>query len=139
MAILDPSIMGGDEQWNIEELILKICGIDYDEYLSQILEGGKKVLNNVIFEKNFDKIFNLIENYKSDSCIAYPYHVLGYFVLITGSKLPEEIKKRILASINWDNEEGLWPPEMVEERKSNLHDFRSKIINHRQGIISNFC
>jgi len=127
MAVLDTSIMGGDEQWDIRSYIIDICKIDYKEYLDD-----KSLLTRDIFEKHFDNIVFFIE--ERHSHIAY--HVFGYFILITGSHCPEFIRQRIIKLTDWKYESGKWSAKYVKDRKRHLRDLREKITNHKPGVVS---
>jgi len=126
--------MGGDAQWDLEEEIVQICNIDYEAYMDQKYENGKKVLTQEIFEKYFDKILLHIEKYDDSKRLAY--QVLGYFILFSGSKMNDDIKKKIIEATNWQEEKDFWPSEMIEDRKFYLNDLKQKILNHQSGIIT---
>lgn len=126
MTINSPNIMAGDEQWDIEYKFIKICGLNIKEYME-----NEKILNKNIFEKNFKNLIEFVESEKSH--IAY--QVLGVFILKTGSKLTNYLRKRIIESTRWIyDKENEWPHKWLKLRKFYLYDLRKKIMNHKECV-----
>ena len=63
------------------------------------------------------------------------YLVLGYFVLLTGSFLPDDLRTKIIDAANWGHEKGLWEEKFIRERKFYLKDLQNKIRAHKPGVI----
>ncbi|MBA7541508.1 hypothetical protein ES705_33822 [subsurface metagenome] len=122
------TIMGGDDQADIESYIVTICGLDYEEYLMD-----KKILTQSVFESHLVDIIDFIEN-SAYSRIAY--QVLGYFILKTGSMLPDNIKIKIIESSMWEDELDVWEEHLQKSRKFHLDAFRNSIISHRRGVVT---
>lgn len=62
------------------------------------------------------------------------YLVLGYFILFTGSDLPDGLRTKIIDSSKWKHEKGLWDQSFVRKRKFYLKDLRDKIRAHRPSV-----
>lgn len=63
------------------------------------------------------------------------YFVIGYFALITGGKITEELRKKILDIAKWEHEDGYWrDKDFALQRKIYLEDFSEKIRIHKAGI-----
>jgi len=128
MVKITAEIVEGDIEEDLAALILGLCGIDYTDFLA-----NNRILTEDIFEKNFSKIISELK--------FHPYQriadiILGYFILITGCKLPSFLKDRVLKAADWSNEDGLWEKDLENERKFYLRDFQMKMQNHRDGKVS---
>jgi len=121
-------IMAGDEQWDIEYNLIKICGLNFKEYME-----NEKILTKNIIEENFEKIIEFIGNEKSH--IAY--QVLGVFILKYGLKINNYLKKRIIEATRWIyDKENNWPYKWIKLRKFYLYDLRKKIMQQKEGVIT---
>lgn len=126
MAKLTAEIMEGDEESDLESFFIKACGLDLRDY-----HKDNRILTRNIFEKNFDKIMEIVERRDSR---RNTYLVLGYFILLTGSYLPDDLKIKIIDASKWEHEKGLWDDKFVRERKFYLKDLRDKIRSHKPGV-----
>ena len=100
MAKLTVEIMEGDEETHLEIYFVKACGLNLMDY-----NNDERILTQAIFENSFGKILDIIEEHSSRRKV---YIVLGYFILLTGSRLPEYLKYKIIETTRWEYEEGLW-------------------------------
>ena len=129
MAKQSPEIMEGDEESDVASFFMDICGLDYIDVLN-----GKCDLTREIWEKNLDKILNLV---KERSASRVTYLIFGYFTLLTGANLPAHLRPAILDAADWKYEEGRWDdPDFILERKFYLEDFSQKIRDHKPGKIT---
>ncbi len=126
MARGSAQILVDDEEIDLATFMLDACGIDYtDFYLDE------RILTRENFEKNFKFLKKMID---SRSFRRAPYFVFGYFILITGSRMPEDLRSEILEAAKWEHEDGIWANYFVPERKICLKDFREKIKTHRPNL-----
>ena len=126
MAKISAEIMEGDEESDLESFIVKACGIDLRAY-----HKDKHILTRKIFEARFDKIMEVVDKRASR---RKTFLVLGYFILFTGSFLPEVLRAKIIDASKWKHEKGTWDEKFVRERKFYLKDFREKIRAHKPGV-----
>lgn len=106
--------------------MLNACGLELNDFLL-----NERILTRENFEKNFNMLRKMVEGRRPRRA---PLFVLGYFTLITGAKIPEEIKRKILEAAKWEHEEGYWLDDgFALKRKIYLNDFRRKIHNHKFG------
>lgn len=119
-------ILEDDEEADIAGLMLSACGIETrDFYLNE------KILTRENFERNYKFLVKMIHGRKNRSA---PYFVFGYLLLLTGSKLSNDLRKRILEISKWEKEKKLWLDEgLAIKRKVYLEDFRNKILVHKSG------
>ncbi len=126
MAKLTAGIMEGDEESDIEAFFVNACGLNLKDY-----HKDNRILTRKDFEDNFDKVMGVVEERSSR---RETYIVLGYFILLTGSYLPDDLKSKIIDALKWEHEEGLWDEKFIRERKFYLKDFRDKIHAHKPGV-----
>ncbi len=126
MAKLTAEIMEGDEESDLASFFIKACGINLKDY-----HNDDRVLTRDIFEDSFDKIMKIVERRSSR---RKTYLVLGYFILLTGSVLPDDLTTKIIDASKWEHEKGLWDKRFVRERKFYLKDLRDKIRAHKPGV-----
>jgi len=127
MAFLNPSIMGGDYQVDVESEILSICSVSYDDYFN-----NDRRLDAAILEKNLDLIVSHIKNHVSHLA----YQVLGFFIVKSGAKVPESLKDEILSSAEWTIDKKVdWGDEWIKARKVYLEDLRNKLRSHKAGVL----
>lgn len=128
MAFLNPSIMGGDYQVDVESEILSICKVSYDDYF----DNDRRVSASIL-ERNLEFIITHIRNHVSHLA----YHVLGFFIIRSGAKVPESLKEEIASFAKWTIDKKVdWGDEWIEPRKFYLKDFRSKLRSHKAGAIN---
>ena len=125
MARMDVEILDDDEA-DIAGLMLEACGIFSPDFYK----------NERIFTKeNFEKNYNVLEKMvKVRHPLRSAYFVIGYFALLTGSKIPEELRQGILEAAKWEDGEGHWTDAGFElKRRIYLEDFREKVQIHKAG------
>ncbi len=126
MARSDVGILEDDEEADVAGFMLEACGIDSPDFYH-----NKRILTRENFEKNYKFFVKMAENRGSRRA---SYFVIGYFALITGGKITEELRKKILEIAKWEHEEGYWQDkEFALMRKIYLEDFREKIRIHKAG------
>ncbi|MFX1574935.1 MAG: leucine-rich repeat domain-containing protein [Promethearchaeota archaeon] len=119
-------ILDDDEEIDLATFMLDACGIDYSDFY-----WDERILTRGNFEKNFKFLKKMVEN---RSFRRAPYFVLGYFILITGFRMPEDLRQKMLEVAKWEHEEGIWANHFIPERKICLKDFREKIKTHRPNL-----
>ncbi|HDZ18151.1 hypothetical protein LCGC14_1458630 [marine sediment metagenome] len=126
MARGSAKILDDDEEIDTAHFMLKAIGLDYDDFFN-----NERILIRENIEKNFHNLRKMVDN---RSRRRASYFVLGYFILITGARLPEDLRGEILDAARWEHEEGLWLDKSFEtERKIYLEDFGEKIRGHKPG------
>jgi len=129
MAKLTAEIMEGDEESDLASFFIKACGLNYRDFLDD-----DRILTREIFENNFNNIMQIVEQRSNR---RKTYIILGYFILLTGARLPNDLKVKIIKAANWEYEKGLWEERLIRERKFCLKDFQEKIQAHKTGHSTN--
>ena len=128
MARCSPNVLGDDdEELDIASFMRDACGLEYGDF-----HDNEGILTRENLEKNFIFLKKMVDN---RSFRRAPYFVIGYFILITGAEMPEDLRHEILDAAKWKHEMGgYWLDKSVEvERKICLKDFRQKIRAHKPG------
>ena len=123
-----PFIMEGDDEADIEISLIKTCGINYGDYAKD-----ESLLTREIFEDHFDIILKEVREMGH----YIGYLIMGCLILKTGSKLPDDLRKKLIDSADWKLDRKDWrgaDEEFLELRKEILLDFQDKIRNHKPGI-----
>ncbi|HEC37115.1 hypothetical protein LCGC14_1446290 [marine sediment metagenome] len=126
MAKITAELMEGDEESDLEAFFVKASGVDLRAF-----HQDRRVLTREIFEARFDKIMEVVEKRASRRTT---FLVLGYFILLTGSFLPEDLRFKIIEATKWEHERDSWDTRFVRKRKFYLRDLREKIRAHRPGV-----
>jgi len=79
-----------------------------------------------LFEKHFEEIKEMA--IKRDPIIGY--HTIGAFILKTGSKLPSDLKNKIIEAIDYETT-NIAMSRVNTYRKFYLNDLKEKILNHK--------
>ena len=118
-----------EEHYNWSEIFLEECGIVLSEY-----QNDRNILNRVILEKYLDDFINTAN--KSGDISAH--QTLAVLILQVGAKLPNDLKEKVLESLEWENDSKRyrWSPYVINVRKAYLEDFRQKIISYKNNHIS---
>ncbi len=113
--------------WN--EIFFEKCGIVLSEY-----QNDRNMLNKAILERHLDDLINLAN--RSGDISAH--QTLTVLILQVGAKLPNDLKEKVLESLEWenDNKRYHWSSFVVNVRKVYLEDFRQKILSYRNNNIS---
>lgn len=128
MARCSPNVLGDDdEELDTASFMLDACGLEYGDFYDD-----ERILTRENLEKNFIFLKKMVDN---RSFRRAPYFVIGYFILITGAEMPENLRREILNAAKWKHEiGGYWLDKSVEVcRKICLKDFRQKIRAHITG------
>lgn len=127
MARLGPEVLESDEEMDLMEFYLNACGLDYSDILDD---------ERILTAENFQPALNMIfQMHKNRSFRRMSYFVVGYLFLITGTNIPEDLRKDILEATKWEWEDGYWGgEEFAMQRKLCIEDFQEKIRMHRAGI-----
>jgi len=124
-----PFIMEGDGEADINSHILELLGLDGWDYLND-----ESILSREYLEQNIDKVLKVA---KDPSKSPGYFQILGYYILKTGASISDDLKNKIAEASQWKYEETIYPSkEIEEERKIILKDLRDKILNHKQGRIT---
>ena len=125
MARSGVGILEDDEEADVAGFMLEACGIDSPSFYH-----NKRILTRENFEKNYELLVKMVENRGSRAS----YFVIGYFALITGGKITEKLRKKILKVAKWEHEDGYWQDkDFALQRKIYLEDFSEKIRIHKAG------
>jgi len=123
MARGSAQILDDDEELDLISFMLDACGIDDGDFFED-----ERILTRKNLEKNFKFLMKMVE---SRSSRRAAYFVIGYLILVTGSRMPEDLRYKILKKTKWEDEENRWLDEnKIIERKIYLNDFREKILKH---------
>lgn len=126
MARGSARVLDDDEEYDLVDFMLDACGIDSSDF-----HDNERVLTRENLEKNFEFLEKMVVN---RSFRRTPYFVLGYFILITGTEISDQIRLDIIEAAEFKHEEGLWLEKGFEiERRIYLKDFRQKIQAHKAG------
>lgn len=138
MARIDVDILLDDEEADVAGFMLEACGIDSPDFLH-----NERVLTRENFEKNYDVLEKMVQvrQPKNPDYIVgineagrAPYFVIGYFALLTGGRISEELRQGILEAVKWEHEEGYWSDEgFALKRRRYLEAFQEKIQIHKPG------
>lgn len=126
MARCSPNVLGDDdEELDTASFMIEACGIEYNDFYDD-----ERILTREILESNFIFLKKMVDN---RSFIRAPYFVIGYFLLITGAEMPEDLRREILDAAKWKHEAGdYWLDNNFKvRRKICLKDFRQKIRAHK--------
>jgi len=137
MARMDVEILDDDGEADIAAFMLDACGIDSSDFYY-----NERVLTRENFEKNYDVLEKMVQVRQSEDFFGLndpsraPYFVIGYFALLTGAKISEELRQGILEAAKWDYEQGYWLDEgFALKRRIYLEDFQEKVQIHKAGQI----
>lgn len=126
MARGSAQILDDDEELDLISFMLDACGIDDGDFFED-----ERVLTRENLEKNLKFLMKMVE---SRSSRRAAYFVIGYLILITGSRMPDDLRYKILNNTKWEDEENRWLDENKKiERKIYLNDFHEKIRSHIPG------
>lgn len=126
MARIDVGILEDDEEADEAGFMLEACGIFSPDFYH-----NERVLTRENFEKNYDALDKMVQVRHPNRA---PYFVIGYFALLTGAKISEELRQGILEVAKWEHEEGYWKDEgFALKRRIYLEDFQEKIRIYKAG------
>jgi hypothetical protein len=127
MARSSPNILDDDEEFDTASFMLEACGLEYSDFYD-----NEQILTRENLEKNFNFLLKMVDK---RSFRRAPYFVIGYFILITGAEMPEDLYHKILDAAKWKHEKGpYWFDKRDKvKRKICLKDFRQKIRAHKPG------
>jgi Leucine-rich repeat (LRR) protein len=113
-----------EEHYYWIELFLEKCSIVLSGY-----QNDRNILNKAILEEHLDDLIN----YANKSGDISAHQTLAVLILQVGAKLPDDLKEKVLESLEWenDNKRYRWPSYVINVRKIYLEDFRQKIINYK--------
>jgi len=122
MIIFSPEIDGNEYFQHAEEEIVKVCGLDVNEYYN-----NKDILIKELWDKHFDKIVLAA----IDVDVLVGSQTVGYLAMQIGGKLPTPIYSQILNHTEWEKDKTLgWEGNTIEQRKQHLQEFREKLKAH---------
>ncbi|MBN1801259.1 MAG: hypothetical protein JW891_07115 [Candidatus Lokiarchaeota archaeon] len=134
-----PGIMQGSFQMDLESKLTEFWDLDLGTFLDNKLDPKKSPLKKEIFEKNLSKVLGYIDALNGTLIVLtqkrIAYQVLGYFVLLTGAEISEDLNEKILIASDFQREKHKWPEFWREEREFCLNELRESIINHKPGKI----
>ena len=118
-----------EEHYYWREIFLEKCGIVLSEY-----QGDRNILNKAILKEHLDDLINYAN--KSDDISAH--QTLAVLILQVGAKLPNDLKEKVLESLEWENDNKIysWSPYVINVRKVYLEDFKQKIIGYKNNKAS---
>ena len=118
-----------EEHYYWREMFFERCGIVLSAY-----QNDRNILNKAILEKHLDDFINTAN--KSGDISAH--QTLMVLILQVGAKLPNDLKEKVLESLEWenDNKRYSWSTYVINVRKVYLEDFRQKIISYKSNNTS---
>jgi len=137
MARGSVAILDDDAEADVAGFMLEACGIESRDFFN-----NERVLTRENFEKNYDILEKMVHVRQPSSeyitgineAGRAPYFVIGYFALLTGARISENLRKGILEVANWEHEEGYWKDEgFALKRRRYLEAFQEKIQLHKAG------
>ena len=115
------TVMGGDTPLDYQGDMVDLCGVDYDKFADMDYDHTK--IRSEI-ESNLDKLVEYCNSVKyGEPEIAW--QVLGVIILESGSKLPDDIKTKIVEAADNDD----WAQE-DEERNRYMKAFKYAVENY---------
>ena len=142
MGKCSPMILDGDGEADCLSHINKLIGYDTPDYTElsddemewEDLRYQKIFPPRELLEKNLmqnSKLLDRIQNWTENTL---EFLVLGGIVVITGAKMPEDVKLKILTAIEWSIVHEKWNSEkFARERKKALLDLKYHITNYIPG------
>ncbi len=130
MLIWSPEIVGNEYFRKVEEKIVKLCGLNLNEYCKD-----KTILTKELWDKNFDKI--VLAAIKIDATIVF--QSVGLLAIQTQGKLPTSIYSQIMkySELQHDKQLG-WKGKTAEVRKEKLKEFRERLTAHYDHYIQKY-
>jgi len=130
MIIFSPEINGNEYFQKAEEEIVKICGLDVNEYYN-----NKEILTKEVWDRSFDKIVLTA----LDVDVLVGYQAVGHLAMQTGGKLPTPIYTQILKYCEWEQDKKLgWKGKTIQKRKQILHEFREHLTAHYKQYMKKY-
>lgn len=126
MTRIDVAILLDDEESDVASLMLNACGIEYRDF-----NQDERIFTKENFEQNYKILAKMVEGRAPRNA---PYFVLGYFSLLTGRRIEENMKERIIEIVKKSIEEERWSDKGFSlKRKAYLKDFKDKLIIQKYG------
>ena len=126
------TIMGNWRARHYYQDLFFIClDSETHEEKSQLLADSKFIdFMKVLIVRSYDELISFVQEQHS----RLAYLVLGWFFMLFGGKITEDVKEQILKYAEWDYERLQFKneEEMVLRRKY-LSEFRKKIVNYKEG------
>ncbi|MHA1488313.1 MAG: hypothetical protein ACTSRI_01510 [Promethearchaeota archaeon] len=92
MARSSATITDDDEEIDLASFMLDACGIAYSDFMLE-----ERILTREIFEGSLEVLLKMAEH---RSFRRSTYFVIGYFFLVTGAEMPEDLRYDILEAAN---------------------------------------
>ena len=142
MGRMSVHILDDDREADSAAYMLEACGVEPDDFYD-----NERVITRENLEKNYKFLVKMVDVRQPGEALKNhinfeglynsgrePFFVLGYLILLTGAKTPEELRQDILEAADWKHEEGYWSDEdFALKRKIYLEDFSEKIRIHKPG------
>jgi len=120
MGAWSETIMGSDNALDAQgDIIVDICGIDYDEWLDKEPTDFRNII-----ESNIPKI---IENYEGKIDDGEHLRVLGVLIMSSGSKTTLDVINKIIKAADEDDSSGYINPEIRDKR---IEEFKLIVKNY---------
>ena len=130
MIIFSPEIDGNEYFQKAEVEIVKVCGLDVNEYYT-----NKNILTKKLWDKNLDRIVLAA----LDVDVLVGFQTVGHLAMQTGGNLPTPIHSQILKYCEWEQDKTLgWKGKTIERRKQILKEFREKQSAHYELYMQKF-
>ncbi|MFW9894730.1 MAG: leucine-rich repeat domain-containing protein [Candidatus Thorarchaeota archaeon] len=120
MARQSGRILDDDEEIDFASKVLDVCGIDIEDYFFD-----ERVLTSENLSRNFSVIRRMVKNRPFEQA---PYFVIGYFVIVTGIEMPNDLRMDILNRAKPNQNE-----RVDIERMIYLRDFYYKVQNYESS------
>jgi hypothetical protein len=112
--------MGSDSALDAQgDIIIDICGIDYDEWLDSEPTEFRKIIES--------NIPNVVERYEGGLDGDEHLRVLGVIIMSSGSRTTRDVIDTIISAADQDDASGYINPEIRETR---IQEFKTIIENY---------
>lgn len=130
MGNIEAEVMYGDF---LDIILKKLTSTEQEEY-----DGIHKIVPDDIYTEiiNYRCYDDLVEfAFKHNSRLAF--QVLGVLIMEHGARMTEKLREFILSNSRWEDEAFQFKNEKDKrERKRYLFEFREKVKNYREGVIT---
>ena len=120
-----PFITEGDGEADVEISLIDACGIEYEDYAKDESILTKEILN-------FNNLLEIVQHMNHHVA----YLIFGTLILKTGSKLSDDLRKKLIEAADWKNDRETYiqkntdDEEFLELRKEILLYFLEKVKNY---------
>ncbi len=130
MILFSPEIDGNKYYQKVEQEIVKECGLEVNEYLT-----NKEIFTKELWDRHFDSIVLVALRVN----VPVGFQTIGHLTLQVGGKLPTPIYSQILDYCQWEKDRTLgWKGNTIEHRKNILQEFREQLSVYYEQYMKKF-